>query len=80
MQVFGYYDGEQITVKYTAFKGTQREDYGVEGSPSWDVIIESTVEVHAVEMLGIEYNLADLPEAMQKSIMDLYSEADWGYQ
>jgi len=76
MQLVGIYNGEQTTVIYSATG--QIEDYGVSG-PTWETVIESTVDVISVEIFGIQYNMSDLPQSMQKSIMDFWSEAVWDY-
>jgi len=75
MTVTATYHGEEIEVTFTA--QTERADYGVPGSPVWDEVIDSTVEIYTISILGVDVTLDELPKALQKSIMQLADECEF---
>lgn len=75
MTVFGKYNGEEITAQFSA--QTERTDYGVDRSPSWDEVDYSTVRLEALEILGCDVSMGDLPSHLRAAIMDLADEVEF---
>ena len=75
MTVTATYHGEEVEVTFTA--QTERTDYGVQGSPVWDEVIDSTVEVYTLSILGVDVYLSELPKALQKTIMQLADDCEF---
>jgi len=69
------YSSDDMTVIFTA--ETERSDYGVPGSPIFYEINPDSVQIHSLEILGVEVKLSELPAALQSAILSLYSEVDW---
>ena len=70
----GTFSGSEITVSFTA--ETEKADYGVPGSPVWDEIDPDTIEVTALEILGVDVNIDDLPADLQSALLALIDEID----
>ena len=75
MPVTATYSGEEMTVIFQA--ETERSDYGVKGSPEWDEVDLSSVEVTALEILGLDVDLAALPADLQEAIRTLGEGLEW---
>jgi hypothetical protein len=75
MTVFGNYNGEEITARFSAL--TEPSDYGVPGSPSWDEVVYTSVRIESLEMLGREINVDDLPKQLRSAVMDLSDEVEF---
>lgn len=75
MTVRATYHGEEIEVTFTA--ETERADYGVKGSPVWDEVIDSTVEVYTLAILGVDIDLDELPKLIQKEILNLADQCEF---
>ncbi len=75
MTVTATYYGEEIEVTFTA--QTERADYGVPGSPVWDEVIDSTVEVYTLSILGVDITLDELPKPIQKEILTLADQCEF---
>ena len=75
MTVSTTYRGEEIEVSFTA--ETERTDYGVPGSPVWDEIDPTTIQVSSIEILGLDVKLSTLPKELQDAILDLADGLEW---
>jgi len=64
-----------VEVVFTA--ETERCDYGVLGSPVWDEVNPSTVEVIGLNILGVDVNIKELPSDLQDAIYALWAEVEW---
>lgn len=73
--VYATYDGEEITAQFSA--ATERCDYGVKGSPVWDEVLPSTITLDALEILGVEVKIEDLPEALRAAIENLADHCEF---
>lgn len=62
MTVTATYHGDEIKITFTAQQ--KREEHGGE-------IIEDTIEVYALSILGVYVCFDDLPHELQKSILQL---------
>lgn len=72
-QVSASYRGDQITATFNG--RAQKDDYGVSGSPVWDVVDD--VEIQSLEILGIEVDPAVLPITLQTAIIELSEDLIW---
>lgn len=70
----GTFSGSEITVSFVT--ETEKADYGVPGSPVWDEIDPDTIEVTALEILGVDVNIDDLPADLQSAVLALIDEID----
>ena len=75
MTVQATYNGEEITVSFHAT--TERTDYGVPGSPIWDEVDPSSIQVASLEILGVEVAMKDLPADLQDAILSLSDEVEF---
>ena len=75
MTVTATYYGEEVEVTFIA--QTERSDYGVPGSPVWDEVIDSTIEVYTLSILGVDIALDELPKPIQKQILNLADECEF---
>lgn len=75
MQYVGTYNGEEMTVIFTA--KAERCDYGVERSPVWYEVDPATIEVHSLEILGRDVKFDELPEVIRDAILDLSDEVEF---
>lgn len=73
--VSGTYTSEDFFVTFTA--KMDRTDYGVQGSPVWYEVDSSSVKVEAVEILGVEVEMKDLPFKLQAAIHNLNDEVEF---
>jgi hypothetical protein len=65
---------------------TEQTDYGVAGSPTWDEIIDGTMEIDSLYMFGEDWTRAELVETFGKQGADALSRLifnnigeEWGY-
>jgi len=69
MTVTCKYDDGTIEAHFVA--ETEATDYGVPGSPTWHEVIDDTIEIHALEILGVDVDPASLPKDLQAIILEL---------
>ena len=69
------YDIGDILAYYVA--DGEVTDYGVPGSPRFDEVDESTVEVTWLCILGVDVDIADLPDALRDAIFGLADNWEW---
>lgn len=67
------WSGEEVEVTFSAIP--QQEDYGVEGSPTWFVPEDVTVE--DVKIFGNTVELKTLPQDLQHHINSLAEDVEW---
>lgn len=67
------YRGDQITAQFNG--RAVKADYGVPGSPVWEEVED--IEIQSLEILGIEVNPSDLPNALQTAIIELSDDLTW---
>ena len=60
------YASDDIEIDYTA--ETDIEDYGVPGSPTWEVVKDSTIDVQSITILGVDVNVMSLPKDLRDAI------------
>jgi hypothetical protein len=75
MTVTATYHGDEIKVTFTA--QTEPSDYGVQGAPVFDVIIDTSIEVSELSILGVVLFMNDLAPALQNKIMQLASDCEF---
>ena len=75
MPYIAKYDSGDILAYYVA--DGEVTDYGVPGSPRFDVIDESTVEVTGLCILGVDVDFDDLPDALQDEILSMADNWEW---
>lgn len=75
MSVAATYNGEEIEVGFTA--ETERNDYGVPGSPVWYSVDPDSIKVHALAILGLDVDIAALPKDLQDAIYALADEVEF---
>ncbi len=69
MPYIARYDSGDIIAHFVA-EG-EVTDYGVPGSPRFDVVDESTVEVTSLCILGIDVDMESLPAGLHDAILAL---------
>lgn len=75
MTAFAKYDADDIEVEFSA--ETERTHYDVPGSPVFDEIIDASVKVHSLTILGLDVKMTDLPADLQNAIMQLSDGLEW---
>jgi len=60
------YASDDIEIDYTA--ETETDDYGVPGSPTWEVVKDSTIDVQSITILGVDVNVMSLPKDLRDAI------------
>lgn len=69
------YDSGDVEVTFTA--KTERADYGVPGSPVWDAIDTSSIEVEDVIILGVLVPKSELYGPLLKAVEELADMVEW---
>ena len=72
MKLVGYYDTEDISIKFIA-DGIPY-DYGVSDSPTWYEPDPNTIEIISCTIAGTKVNVSELPKDLQESLLKL---SDW---
>jgi hypothetical protein len=75
MTVCAKYETDDLEIHYTA--ETERNDYGVPGSPVWYEVNPDTVNVLSINILGVDVRLKDLPTDLQNAILSLSTDLDF---
>lgn len=75
MPYIARYDSGDIIAHFIA--DGEVTDYGVPGSPRFDVVDESTVKVTSLCILGIDVDMAYLPDAPHDAILGLADDWEW---
>ena len=66
MTVTAKYASDDIEIDYV--EETETDSYGVHGSPTWEAVIDKTIEVQTLSILGVDVKLASLPTDLQHAI------------
>lgn len=75
MTVQATYATDDIEIVYTA--ETETDDYGVPGSPTWETVKDSTIDVLHVTILGVDVNVMSLPKDLQDAIHSMCDGLDF---
>ena len=75
MTAFATYNADDIVVEFCA--ETEVTDYGVAGSPTFDEVVQGSVAVNVLTILGVDVKITDLPADLQKAIMQLSDGLEW---
>ena len=75
MTVYATYATDDIEIVYTA--ETETDDYGVSGSPTWQSVKDSTIDVQHVAILGVDVNVMSLPKDLRDAIHSMCDGLDF---
>jgi len=75
MSVTATYNGEEVDVVFIA--ETERNDYGVPGSPVWYEVNPDSIKIDALSILGLDVDIAALPKDLQDAIYALADEVEF---
>lgn len=77
MKVSADYRGE-VEVEISFVAKTEAADYGVPGSPTWHEVVDDTVDIMSLEILGVEVRPTQLPEELLAALLELADGVvDW---
>ena len=66
MTVTAKYASDDIEIDYVA--ETETDSYGVHNSPTWEAVIDKTIEVQTLTILGVDVNVMSLPKDLRDAI------------
>lgn len=69
MKLVGFYDTEDISIKFIA--DSIMYDYGVSDSPTWYEPDTNTIEIVSCTIVGTEVSVSELPKDLQESLLKL---------
>jgi hypothetical protein len=75
MTVEATHAGEEVHVTFHA--RTERSDYGVPGSPVWDEVDPSSVEIATLSILGVDVDPRVLPDDLVEAIRSLSDDLEF---
>lgn len=75
MKLIGFYDTEDISIKFIA--DGILYDYGISGSPTWCEPDTNTIEIISCTIAGTKVNVSELPKDLQESLLELSEWVDF---
>lgn len=69
------FKGEEIEAHFTA--DAEMVDLGVPGSPRWPDVIDGSVKIETLEILGLEVNPKDIPTDLVNAIHALADDVEF---
>jgi len=77
MSVFAVYKSELEELEIHFSAETERNDYGVPGSPVWQEVNPDTVNIDKFYLFGHLVKFDSLPENVQNDAYSLWDSLDW---